>query len=318
MEELRSESFVSGVWAARENLSVTAALRYERSRITATGSAGDAETNLSFLKPRLNVAWTPAAGHQLAFKLERNVDQLSFGAFQSSAAFSTGIFGRGNPDIRPAQIWLTQARYERVFGRQGSFVAELTHEAYDDVLGQVVVFETPPDSTTPRQYNVTRNVGTATRETAKFTGRLPLDSYGMVGGIASASLQVRQSETRDPVTLVDRRLSGEQPVTLSLGLSQNLVSQRISWSVSASSARPGQSFSPSTLSRFSSDPSFSASMTWRPDDRLSLGGGMFVSGGSNSEFVLFGAPRDRGVPVYSETSRSNGTISGYVSLRRSF
>lgn len=318
VEELRSESFISGVWAPRDNLSVTGALRYERSRITATGSAGASETDLSFFKPRLNVAWTPAAGHQLAFKLERNVDQLSFGAFQASAAFSTGIFGRGNPDIRPAQIWLSQARYERVFGRQGSFVAELTHEAYDDVLGQVVVFETPPGSTEPRQYNVTRNVGTATRDTARFTGRLPLDRHGMTGGIASASLQLRQSETRDPVTLLDRRLSGEQPVTLSLGLGQNLTGQRISWSVNASTAQPSRSFNPSTLSRFSNDPSFSASLTWRPDDRLSLGGGLTVSGGSDNEFILFGAPRNRGVPVYSEISRSDGTISAYVNLRRSF
>ena len=318
VEELRSESFVSGVWTPRENLSVTGALRYERSRITATGSAGEAETDLSFLKPRVNVAWTPAAGHQLAFKLERNVEQLSFGAFQASAAFSTGIFGRGNPDIRPAQAWLAQARYERVFGRQGSFVAELTHETLDDVLAQVVIFEAPPGSTTPRQYNVTRNVGSARRETAKFTGRLPLDDYGMTGGIASASLQLRQSEIVDPVTFLDRRLSGEQPLTVSLGLSQNLVGQRISWSVSASSSQPSRSFNPSTLSRFASGPSFSANLSWRPDDRLSLGGGLIVSSDTESEFILFGAPRDRGVPVYSETSRRDGSITAYISARRSF
>ena len=318
VEELRSESFVSGVWTPRDNLSVTGALRYERSRITATGSAGAAETDLNFLKPRLNIAWTPAAGHQLAFKLERNVDQLSFGAFQASAAFSTGVFGRGNPDIRPAQIWLTQARYERVFGRQGSFVAELTHEAFDDLLGQVVILETPPGETTPRLYNITRNVGTARRETAKFTGRLPLDSYGMGGGVASASLQLRQSETVDPVTFVDRRLSNEQPVVVSLGLGQNLVSQRINWSLNASSGQSTRNYGPRALVRSRSQPSFSASLSWRPDDRLSLSGGLNVSGGSDGAFIFFAAPRDRGVPVYSETSRSEGTISAYVSARRSF
>jgi len=63
VEELRSESFVSGVWTPKTNLSVTAALRYERSRITATGTGGEAETDLSFLKPRLNVSWTHRAGH---------------------------------------------------------------------------------------------------------------------------------------------------------------------------------------------------------------------------------------------------------------
>ncbi len=318
VEELRSESFVSAVWAPRDNLSVTGALRYERSRITATGTAGDAETDLSFLKPRLNVAWTPAAGHQLAFKLERNVDQLSFGAFQASAAFSTGVFGRGNPDIRPAQIWLAQARYERVFGRQGSFVAELTHENFDDVLGVVVILETPPGETTPRQYNVTRNVGTATRDTAKFTGRLPLDDYGMGGGIASATLQIRQSETQDPVTFVDRRLSNEVPVTLSVGLSQNLISQRINWSVSVSSNQPSRGYGPRFLSRSSSDPSFNASLSWRPDARLSLSGGLNVSGGSDGEYSLFAAPRGTGVPLYTEASRYDGAISAYVSARRSF
>lgn len=318
VEELRGESFVSGVWAPREGLSITTALRYERSRITATGSAGEAQTNLSFLKPRLNVSWAPAPGHQFAFKLERNVDQLSFDAFQASAAFATDIFGRGNPDIRPAQIWLSQARYERVFGRQGSFVAELTHEAYDDVLGTVIVRETPPGASAPRDFNVIRNVGTATRDTAKFTGRLPLDAFGMIGGLVSASVQLRLSETQDPVTLDDRRLSGEQPTTWSLGLSQNLVAQRISWSTTVSSGQFSRNFGPSTLSRFSTAPTFNTNITWRPDNKLSLSAGLNASDGSRNRFTLFGGSRATFAPVYEERSRSHGTISAYINARRSF
>ena len=318
VEELRNESFVSSVWTPRERLSVTAALRYEVSRITATGSAGAAETALSFLKPRLNVAWTPRTNHQLAFKLERNVDQLSFGAFQASAAFSTGIFGRGNPDIRPAQVWIAQGRYERVFGRQGSFIAELTHEAFDDVLGQVIVTEIPPGGTSPRNYNVTRNVGTAARNTARVTGRLPLDACGLTGGVLSGSLQVRRSETEDPVTFEDRRLSGEQPLSWSLGLSQNLVDQRISWSVNASSGFYSRSFGPSTLSLGRSDPSFSANISWRPDPKMSVSAGLNLSSGSQSEFTLFGGPRNLSSPVYDEFSKNQGSLGGYINARRSF
>lgn len=318
VEELRSESFVSAVWAPKSNLSVTAAMRYERSRITAAGSGGAAETNLAFVKPRLNVSWTPRPGHSLAFKLERNVDQLSFGAFEASAAFSTGIFGRGNPDIRPAQIWIGSLRYERVFDRQGSFVAELTHEELDDVLGQVVVVETLAGETLPRTFNVTRNVGTAQRDTARFSGRLPLDRYGMTGGIASASFQVRNSETDDPVTFLERRLSGEQPTSWSLGLSQNLIKQKISWSVSASSGQRSRSFAPSTLSSFSTDPSFNGNISWRPDSKLSLSAGVNLASDSESQFTLFGGPRDRFGPVYDERSASRGTLSAYVSARRSF
>lgn len=318
VEELRSETFATGVWAPRPGLSVETTLRYEVSRITATGSGGEAETELSFLKPRLNVAWTPAPGHQANFKIERNADQLSFGAFTASASFNTGIFGRGNPDLRPAQIWLTQARYERIYDRQGSFVAELTHEQIDDVLGQVIVTETPPGAPGPIAFNITRNVGGATRDTLKLSNRQPLDRFGMTGGILSANLQWRRSQTEDPVTFIDRRLSGEQPFSWGLGLSQNLVVQRISWNVNVSSGIEVASFAPRTLSGFSTGPSFHAGMTYRPDARLSISGSLFISDGFDSDFTLFDAPRPAGAILYEERSTSPGQIQASISVRRAF
>ena len=318
VEELRSETFLTGVWSPRPTLSVETNLRYEASRITATGSAGDGETQLSFVKPRLNIAWTPAPGHQTNFKIERNADQLSFGAFTASASFNTGIFGRGNPDLRPAQIWLAQARYERVYDRQGSFVAELTHELINDVLGQVIVLETPPGAPGPVAFNITRNVGDATRDTLKVTNRLPLDRYGLTGGILSTSLQLKQSRTQDPVTFVDRRLSGEQPFTWSVGLSQNLIVQRISWSVNASSGFEQSSFSPRSLSSFRSGPSISGGLTYRPDAKLSISGSLFVSSGFENEFTLFGAPRPNGAVLYDERNTTDGVIQASISVRRSF
>ncbi len=318
VEELRNESFLTGVWAPGPTLSVETTLRYEMSRITANGSAGDAETQLAFFKPRLNIAWTPGPGHQANFKIERNAEQLSFGAFTASASFATGIFGRGNPDLRPAQVWLAQARYERVYDRQGSFVAELTHEQIDDVLGQVIVMETPPGAPGPIAFNITRNVGEAVRDTLKLTNRLPLDRYGMTGGIFSASLQLRRSETEDPVTFVDRRLSGEQPLTWSLGLSQNLVAQRINWSVNLSSGQSQESFSPRTISSFRSDPTFSAGLTYRPDSKLSLSGNLFVGSVFENDFTLFAAARPNGAVLYNERNRSHGQVQASISLRRAF
>lgn len=318
VEELRSETFVTARWAARANLSVEANLRYELSRITATGTAGEGETTLGYLKPRLNLTWTPAPRNTVTFKLEKNVDQLSFGAFTASAAFSTGIFGRGNPDIRPAQIWLATARYERLFDRQGSLVAEFTHEDFSDVLGTVVIQEIPPGGTTPRTFNITRNVGTATRDKLTLSSRLPLDRFGLEGGILSGQVNYRWSNTTDPVTFEDRRLSGEQVVGWSLALSQNLVAERISWSVSANSGSESRSFAPSTLSNFRSDPTFSVSLTYRPDARWSVSGGLYIASDSESDFTLFNAPRNVGTPVYTETSRSFGSSQAYVSVRRSF
>lgn len=318
VEELRNETFITARWAARTNLSVEANLRYELSRITATGTAGEGETTLGYLKPRLNLTWTPAPRNTVTIKLEKNVDQLSFGAFTASAAFSTGIFGRGNPDIRPAQVWLANARYERLFDRQGSFVAEFTHEDFSDVLGVVVIEEIPPGGTTPRTFNITRNVGTARRDKLTLSGRLPLDGFGMEGGILSSQVFYRWSNTRDPVTLEDRRLSGEQAAGWSVALSQNLVAERISWSVSANSGSEGRSYSPSTLSNFRSDPTYNLGLTYRPDAQWSVSGGLYIGSDSESDFTLFDAPRNVGEPVYTETSRSPGSSQAYVSVRRSF
>jgi hypothetical protein len=306
VEELRSETFVTGVWSPRPTLSVETTLRYEASRITAEGTAGEAETELAFLKPRLNVAWTPAPGHQANFKIERNADQLSFGAFTASASFSTGIFGRGNPDLRPAQIWLAQARYERIYDRQGSFVAELTHEQIDDVLGQVIVLETPPGGSAPIAFNITRNVGEASRDTLKLTNRLPLDRYGVTGGLLSSSVQWRRSQTQDPVTFLDRRLSGEQPFSWTLGLSRNLVAQKISWSLNASSGFEQRAFGPRTLSGSRSGPSVSAGLTYRPDAKLSISGSLFVGGDFENDFTLFAAARPGGAILYDERNITRG------------
>ena len=318
VEELRNESFITALWAARPNLSVEANLRYELSRITATGSAGEGVTTLDYLKPRVAATWTSRPRETLTFKLEKNVDQLSFGAFTASAAFSTGIFGRGNPNIRPAQIWLASARYERLFDAQGSFIAEYAHEEFEDLLGAVVIYEVPPGGTSPRPFNITRNVGGATRDKLTLTGRLPLDRWGLVGSTLSGQVYYRWSSTIDPVTLVDRRLSGEQPAGWSLGFSQNLIAQRMSWSVSANSGLESEGFAPSTLSNFRTDPTFSLNLSYRPDTRLSISGGLFIASDSENEFTLFNGPRDVGSPVYTETSRSAGSSQAYVNLRRSF
>lgn len=318
VEELRNESFITGVWAARPGLSLEANLRYELSRITAEGSAGDAETTLDYLKPRLTATWAIAPRNTLTFKVEKSVEQLSFGAFTASAAFSTGIFGRGNPDIRPAQIWLTSARYERLFGRQGSFIAEYAHEALDDVLGVVVVYEIPPGGAAPRPFNITRNVGGATRDRLTLSGRLPLDDWGLDGGLLTGQVSYRWSSTTDPVTLLERRLSGEQDVAWSLGLSRNIPAQRINWSLSLNSGQDTVGYGPSTLSRFRSDPTGQFSLTYRPDARWSISGGLYVGSDSQNAFTLFDAPRGQGVPVYTEVNQSFGSSQVYASVRRSF
>ncbi len=318
VEELRNESFITAQWSARPNLSFEANLRYELSRIVATGTAGEGETELAYLKPRLVATWTPRPRDTVTFRMEKTVEQLSFGAFTASAAFSTGIFGRGNPDIRPAQIWTTSARYEHLFGTQGSAIAEYVHEGLTDVLGAVVIQEIPPGGTEPLPFYIVRNVGDATRDRIALSGRQPLDRFGMEGGLLSGQIGYRWSNTQDPVTLLDRRLSGEQALSWSATLSRNLVAERITWSLSVSSGLENRSFSPSSLSNFRSRPTFSLGVSYRPDAKLSVSGGLFISSESESDFTLFNAARNVGIPLYTELNRTPGNSQVYINLRRNF
>ena len=318
VEELRGEGVFTGIWSPGATLSVELGLRYELSRLTATGDAGESESVLAYPKPRLNLAWSPAPGHQLNLEIERTVDQLSFGAFAASASFATGIFGRGNPELRPAQVWSAEGRYERIFWERGSFTAELTLTAVDDLLGQVVVVETPPGATMPVAFTITRNVGSAVRGQARVAGRLPLDRYGIEGGLLSGEITLRTSSTEDPVTFVERRLASEQPFSWSVGFTRNLQARNISFSVNASSGQDVLFFGPRTLSRFRSDPNLSVSVSWRPDPKLSLSGGASLGGASFNDFTLFGAPRDVGLPLYDERGFTRGSAQAFVSLRRSF
>jgi hypothetical protein len=320
VEELRTETFGTATWAPTKTLSIETGVRYERSTITASGSAGGSDKTLGFVKPRLNIAWSPAKGHQFGLRIERTVDQLSFGAFAASASFSTGIFGVGNPDIEPAKTWKVDGRYEYRFGKQGSVVVEYVHDQITDRLSAVVVQLPDPNGGPPRTFDITRNIGPARRDTLSITTSLPLDSIGVSGGLLSLYGAARASHMVDPITGIGRGFSNENPWDWSLNFSQNLVARRISWGFGASGEADTRFFDPRDSGGRHEDWGAGGSITYRPTDRasFSFGANNVTRVGSRSTFVLYDAPRNVGTIVYTEKSFSRSTMSVYVSARRNF
>ncbi|CAN0490598.1 unnamed protein product, partial [Phaeothamnion confervicola] len=133
-DETRAETFATLTWKPSETLNVELGARYEWSHIAADLGADSSEKTLGYLKPRLNVSWSPEKDHQLNLRVERTVDQLSFEGFASSVSFENGVFGIGSVEIEPEKSWIAEGRYERQLGGQNSFVAKLTHREIENVL----------------------------------------------------------------------------------------------------------------------------------------------------------------------------------------
>jgi hypothetical protein len=318
VEELRSEAFVTSTWTPTPKLNVESAVRYELSTITAVVSDTEAEKTLGFLKPRMTVTWSPSTHHQFLLRAERTVDQLQFGAFRASASFNTGILGVGNADIEPSKTWTYEARYEYRFGQKGSILLHYTREQLTDVLGRVVVLVPQPGGA-DQVLEITRNVAQASRNVFAMNANVPLDNVGLAGGLLTVRSSVRTSDTLDPVTFERRALSNIRPYEHSINLSQNITRLRLTWNVGAFVEGLGRSYGPRTLSDFRSDYRLGAGLTYRPNDKLSLGAGVntLTGGESINHFVLFSAPRPGGLPSYFEEARSPNRTQVYVSLRRS-
>ncbi len=320
VEELRAEAFGTATWTPMENLSVESALRYEWSRIDAMVGDTTSQKTLKYLKPRLNVSWSPEEGHQVGFQIERVVEQLSFGSFASEAAFESQVFGVGNPDIEPQKLWVLDARYERQFGGQNSFVAQFVHTEIEDFLGRTVLV-VPSTATEPQQFfEITRNLGKATRDALELDGTFELDRFGMSGGIFSLGLNVRESRVADPVTGEERSLSGEDPWRWNVSLQQTLGDGDVRWSVFAEDNADTVSWSPRNISDNHHGPFAGVNISWKPAPGWTIDASAhnLIAEDASFERTFFDAPRNVGQPLYTEYRTNEARRNFNISLRRDF
>lgn len=327
VEELRSDMRLIATWAPTSAFNMETGLRYERSTI----SAGTTEKTLSYIKPRLNLSWSPKTGHQYGLRIERIVDQLPFNDFLSSADVNSSpgevIVGIGNNELEPSHYWLLDLRYERRWAREGVFVAQVNHRRVDDFISRAIVTQqaqpaNPGDPLPPpTRVEMPRNVGEAVRTVYSVSTTVPLDAYGLTGGLFEVGLNVRTSETRDAVdTDLIRRVNGDEPFGWNVKLSRNVEALNFDWALSASGGDAATSYSPRSIRTYDNEFSLSASFNWRPRPDLSVRGGVsnILAGDDLDTVTFYDAYRDVGSPQYFESTFEPGAQSVYVILRKSF
>lgn len=242
VEESRAEAFATITWRPFSTLTVEAGSKIEYSMITQSGDT-DLEESFVYPKPRLFVTWAPNETNQFRFRIEREVGQLNFGDFVSSAQLSTGVITGGNADLRPYQAWTYEAAYERRFWEKGALILTAQHSQIEDVVDRIPVIDLStcplvagiPDPTSPLCvfFSGVGNIdqGESTQFSVNLT--LPLDRLMVKGGLLNFNGTWRQSEVVDPTTGESRRISGQSPFNGEVTFSQDIPAWRVNWGADA-------------------------------------------------------------------------------------
>jgi len=220
--ETRGELFGKATWIVDPKLTIEAGLRIEASHLTSSGDTIIDKT-LFYPKPRVVFTWSPEAADQFRLRVEEEVSQLDFNNFIATTALTTGEIYAGNPNLNPQQALVVEAAYERRFWKTGDVSFTYRHSALTDVIDRAPIVDPSGD------YDAPANIGSGTKDEYLATLNVPVDRFGVPGGLIKANLTWRTSSVIDPTTHVERPISGLRNREGSVEFDQDLPKWRLKW-----------------------------------------------------------------------------------------
>jgi len=211
VEELRGElsAMVSGPLAPRWTLE--AGVAGEASELTQTGDV-EAETQLAYLKPSLQVARALGERSQVRLRLYRDVSQLDFEDFVSAADLQNAVVNAGNPDLRPQTSWRLEVAGDWRFANDAALSIALYHWEIENAQ-DVVPVGTPGDL-----FDAPGNIGDARLWGARVQASWPLPGDAEL----SVDAMSQRSEASDPLTGETRELSELEESILNIEFRRDL------------------------------------------------------------------------------------------------
>ena len=304
VEETRGEVFALGRWKPSDRLSVEAGARMELSRIAQSGDT-ESSQRLSYLKPRVLVAWAPDTDSQIRLRVERQVGQLDFNDFVAEADFGSGVVTAGGAELVPEQTWAFEAAFERRFWRRGAVVLTLLHHEVQDVVDRIVV---------AGRFDAAGNIGDGRRDFINLRGTLPLDRLGISGGLLTGEAEWRWSQVTDPVTGEARRINNDNAFQGEVRFSQDIARLSSTWGVNLSFGESHLLYRIDEVRRTSRDSHWAVYWDWKPNPGLSVRGA--VENALSREFRRYRTRYAglRSLGRISEVEVQKHTVDPYVSL----
>jgi outer membrane receptor protein involved in Fe transport len=240
VEETRGEAFVAHVWKLSDLWSLDSRLAAETSRLSFSGDT-EQSVSLTYVKPRVQLT-RQLGRHQLQMRVFRDVGQLDFNDFVSSAQFAEDIIQGGNPDLRPQTAWAVEADADLRFAQDSAFRVRVFRHFIDDVVDFVPVG--PPGN----RFDAPGNIGEGDILGAEVSLRVPVPL------LRGASLNLngvwQDTEVTDPLTGVRRPFSDLSENNLNAELRQDLTAARFAWGTSFEAHARDADFRLNEVNRF--------------------------------------------------------------------
>jgi hypothetical protein len=153
-----------------------------------------------------------------------------------------------------------------------------------------------------------------------LSGSFELDKLGMPGGVLNLGVDLRLSETVDPITLETRDISGHTPYSWNFSLQQTLANGAFRWAVFVEDDDDHYFWSPRSVSKDARLMFIGANITWKPAAGWTFGAGVnnILKNGNRSWSVFYDAPRNIGAPAWLEERTSEGATNFFMNLRKNF
>ncbi len=191
----------------------------EYSTLAQTGPGG---LTRHFQRPKgsLTLAWTPAQGRDISFKLNRSVGQLSFGDFLASVSLDQENENSGNVQLVPPQSWDADLELSESLGPWGSTTIKLFGRWYEDFIEIIPVaggLETNGNIASARLYGI------------EWNSSLELSQIGWNGAKLDVTFAADDTRLDDPLTGVARPFSGQTNVSSNINLRHDVPGSNWAW-----------------------------------------------------------------------------------------
>ncbi|HTU67922.1 MAG TPA: TonB-dependent receptor [Steroidobacteraceae bacterium] len=220
VKETRGEAFASHVWRLSDLWSLDSRLAAETSRLSFTGDTEQSVT-LTYVKPRVQLS-RKLGRHQLQVRAFRDVGQLDFTDFVSTAELANDSVIGGNPDLKPQTFWAIEVDADLRFTDDAALRVRAFRHFVDDVADIV------PIGSPGNRIDAPGNIGRGKVLGAEISARVPLAPV-LKGGTLNVSALLQDTEATDPVTGRKRKFSDTYENHLRAELRQDLNAAKLAW-----------------------------------------------------------------------------------------
>jgi len=232
VQEYRGDVLLKDTWSLGQ-FELDYGLGAEVSTISQSGDE-ELERSFFFLTPQGSLSYSSGQGDQSRLRFAREVAQLDFNDFVSTAVFEDDDLALGNPNLHPDTTWVAELSHERRFG--GISVVKVTafHHWITDVLDLLPLTST---------FAVPGNIGDGNRWGIELESTVPLEWLRLRGSRLDVKLRWQDSSVVDPVTGQKRVLSAnpgfsgppnirfreQNRYVFDIGYRQDFEAERVAW-----------------------------------------------------------------------------------------